>query len=80
MIKLPNDLLNRSRPLPHALADLVAKHDEMQLNHPERGELARMIGQLEAELTYRAKKSHRAANGVRCPCSGLCSVGVPLLE
>jgi hypothetical protein len=52
----------------------------MQLNHPERGELARMIGQLEAELTYRAKKSHRAANGVRCPGSGLCSVGVPLLE
>ena len=57
MIKLPNDMLNRLRPLPHALADLVAKHDEMQLNHPERGNLARMIGQLEAELTYRSQKA-----------------------
>ena len=57
MIKLPNDMLNRLRPLPHALADLVAKHDEMQLNHPQRADLARMIGQLEAELTYRAKNA-----------------------
>jgi hypothetical protein len=57
MIKLPNDVLNRLRPLPHALADLVAKYDEMQLNHPERADLARMIGQLEAEVTYRAKRA-----------------------
>jgi hypothetical protein len=57
MIKLPNDMLNRLRPLPHALADLVAKHDQMQLNHPERADLARMIWQLEAELTYRARKA-----------------------
>jgi hypothetical protein len=57
MIKLPNDLLNRLRPLSHALADLVSKHDRLQLNHPERGDLARMIRELEMEVAHRAKRA-----------------------
>lgn len=54
MIRLPNDLLNRLRPLPQALAELVAKHDELQVNNPERRDLARMIGGLEVEIALRA--------------------------
>lgn len=54
MIALPHDLLNQLRPLSQALADLVAKHGGMHLNHPERHDLARMIDLLEAEIALRA--------------------------
>lgn len=53
MIKLPNDLLHRLRTLSQALTDLVAKYESLQLNHPERGGLARMIQLLEAEIASR---------------------------
>ncbi|MGA8399770.1 MAG: hypothetical protein WB697_07760 [Stellaceae bacterium] len=42
MITLPNDLLNRLRALPQALADLIAKHDEPHFKHPKRHDLARI--------------------------------------
>ena len=47
-------MLHRLRTLSQALADLVAKHKNMQLNHPERSVLARMISQLEAEIALRS--------------------------
>ena len=53
MVNLSNDFLHRFRPLRQALADLVSKYDGLQLNHPERRDLARMIRQLEAEIAYR---------------------------
>ena len=52
-ITLPNDLLNRLRTLPQALADLVAKYDELHFSHPKRHDLARMIAQLRAEIAWR---------------------------
>jgi len=56
MIKLPNELLNRLRPLSHALADLVAKHETLERDHPQRRDLARMIRQLEAEIDLRRRQ------------------------
>jgi len=49
----PHEILNRLRTLPQALADLVAKHNSLHRNHPERFMLARMIRQLEAEIACR---------------------------
>ena len=57
MIKFQNELLDRLRPLRQALADLVIKHDGLQLNHPERGDLARMIQLLEAEIACRSERT-----------------------
>jgi len=57
MVRLPSDPLNRIRPLSQALADLVAKHDELHLKHPERSGLARMIAQLEVEIAWRAAQA-----------------------
>jgi hypothetical protein len=57
MVELPNDCLNRHRPLQQALADLVTKHDELVFNHPARHDLARMIQQLEAEIAYRGGRA-----------------------
>lgn len=57
VVKLPNDCLNRHRPLQQALADLVAKHDRLIFNHPARRDLARMIRQLEAEIAYRGRQA-----------------------
>ena len=57
MFKFPNDPLSRLRPLPQALADLVAKHDGLHVKHPERSDLARMIAQLEAEIARRAAQA-----------------------
>jgi hypothetical protein len=53
MVNLPNEILNRIRPLQQALADLVSKHNGMQHNHPVRHDLARMIQLLEAEIACR---------------------------
>jgi len=55
MIKLPNVLPNRLRTLPQALADLLAKYEEMQLNDPQRSDLAQMISVLAAEITCRSR-------------------------
>ena len=49
--------LSRIRPLPQALADLVAKHEGLHVEHPERRDLARMIGQLEAEIACRVAQA-----------------------
>jgi hypothetical protein len=57
MVKLPNDFLNRYRPLQQALADLVTKHDGLYSGHPERHDLARMIQQLEAEIAFRGERA-----------------------
>jgi|HubBroStandDraft_1064217.scaffolds.fasta_scaffold1964325_1 hypothetical protein len=57
MVKLPIDPLSRLRPLPQALADLVAKHDGLHFKHPERRDLARMIAQLKAEITWRTAQA-----------------------
>jgi hypothetical protein len=53
MVNLPDEILNRLRPLQQALADLVSKHDGMQNNHPVRRDLARTIQLLEAEIACR---------------------------
>jgi hypothetical protein len=55
MIKLPNVLPNRLRTLPQALADLLAKYEEMQLNDPQRSDLAQMISVLAAEIACRSR-------------------------
>jgi hypothetical protein len=48
-----NELLHRLRSLQQALADLVAKYRTMHDEHPERPALARMIQELELEITLR---------------------------
>jgi hypothetical protein len=55
MIKLPNVLPNRLRTLSQALADLLAKYAEMQLNDPQRSDLAQMISVLAAEIACRSR-------------------------
>lgn len=54
---LPNGPWSRLRSRLQALADLVAKHKA--LHYPERRDPARMITQLEAEVTWRT--AQRAA-------------------
>jgi hypothetical protein len=53
MGRLPDNVLSELRTLPHALADLMAKHKNMPRDHPERSGLARMIRLLSEEIAMR---------------------------
>ena len=57
MHNFPDDLLGRLRTLPQALSDLVAKHNNMQVNHPARSELALMIFRLKTEIALRERRA-----------------------
>jgi hypothetical protein len=50
---LSGQTLNRFRTPPQALADLMAKHGNMRLDHPERPVIVRMIQQLQSEIACR---------------------------
>jgi hypothetical protein len=54
-----SDDRTRLRSIEEALADLIAKRDEMPRQHPDRPRLKRMIGVLEAEIAFRAARDSK---------------------
>jgi hypothetical protein len=63
MGRLPENVLCELRTLPHALADLRAKHNTLRRDHPERSGLARMIRQLSEEIAMRRGAPPRRKRG-----------------
>ncbi|HTZ37406.1 MAG TPA: hypothetical protein VMB84_15345 [Stellaceae bacterium] len=56
MYAFPEEVLDRLRTLPQALADLVKKHGDLAPDHPDRSAIALMIGQLRIEIAWRAAR------------------------
>ena len=53
MYSFADEVLNRVRTPPQALADLMARYKGMDFNHPGRLGLAQMIAQLKTEIALR---------------------------
>jgi hypothetical protein len=62
MYRFADEVLNRVRTQSQALADLLARHDKLEPDHPERPKLAQMIELLGDEIaTRRGRAFHRSA-------------------